>query len=101
MANQGLSFSKAGGTYITLAIGDALVAQIPALLLSIAAAAIVTRVSSPFDLSGQIGSQFSSPVIWMAVSGILFILGLVPAMPQMLILQIGRASCRARGGQCG
>ena len=84
--SHGLSLSDAGSTYITLAIGDALVAQIPALLLSIAAAAIVTRVSSPFDLSGQIGSQFSSPAIWMAVSGILFILGLVPAMPQMLIL---------------
>jgi flagellar biosynthesis protein FlhA len=84
--SHGLSLSEAGSTYITLAIGDALVAQIPALLLSIAAAAIVTRVSSPFDLSGQIGSQFSSPAIWMAVSGILFILGLVPAMPQMLIL---------------
>ena len=84
--SHGLSFSEAGGTYVTLAIGDALVAQIPALLLSIAAAAIVTRVASPFDLSGQIGSQFASPAIWMAVGGILFILGLVPAMPQMLIL---------------
>ncbi|MBB6426318.1 flagellar biosynthesis protein FlhA [Sphingopyxis sp. JAI128] len=84
--SHGLSFSEAGSTYVTLAIGDALVAQIPALLLSIAAAAIVTRVSSPFDLSGQIGSQFSSPAIWLAVSGILFVLGLVPAMPQMLIL---------------
>ena len=86
MASHGLSFSEAGATYVTLAIGDALVAQIPALLLSIAAAAIVTRVSSPFDLSGQIGSQFSSPNVWMAVGGILFVLGLVPAMPQMLIL---------------
>lgn len=84
--SHGLSFSEAGSTYVTLAIGDALVAQIPALLLSIAAAAIVTRVASPFDLSGQIGSQFASPAIWMAVGGILFILGLVPAMPQMLIL---------------
>ncbi|PZQ24175.1 MAG: flagellar biosynthesis protein FlhA [Sphingopyxis macrogoltabida] len=86
MSNHGLSFSEAGATYVTLAIGDALVAQIPALLLSIAAAAIVTRVSSPFDLSGQIASQFASPAIWMAVGGILFALGLVPAMPQMLIL---------------
>ena len=86
MASHGLSFSEAGSTYVTLAIGDALVAQIPALLLSIAAAAIVTRVASPHDLSGQIGSQFASPAVWMAVGGILFILGLVPAMPQMLIL---------------
>ena len=86
MSSHGLSFSEAGATYVTLAIGDALVAQIPALLLSIAAAAIVTRVASPHDLSGQIGSQFASPHVWMAVGGILFILGLVPAMPQMLIL---------------
>ncbi|WP_432768771.1 MAG: flagellar biosynthesis protein FlhA [Sphingopyxis sp.] len=84
--SHGLSFSEAGAAYVTLAIGDALVAQIPALLLSIAAAAIVTRVASPFDLSGQIGGQFASPHVWMAVGVILFILGLVPAMPQMLIL---------------
>lgn len=86
MFSHGLSFSQAGSTYVTLAIGDALVAQIPALLLSIAAAAIVTRVSSPHDLSGQIGSQFASPHVWFAVGGILFILGIIPAMPQMLIL---------------
>ncbi|WP_374525670.1 flagellar biosynthesis protein FlhA [Sphingopyxis sp.] len=86
MFSHGLSFSEAGSTYVTLAIGDALVAQIPALLLSIAAAAIVTRVTSPHDLSGQIGSQFASPHVWFAVAGVLFILGLVPAMPQMLIL---------------
>lgn len=84
--SHGLSFSEAGATYITLAIGDALVAQIPALLLSIAAASIVTRVTSPLNLSDQIGSQFASPHVWMAVGAILFILGLVPAMPQMLVL---------------
>ncbi len=84
--SHGLSFSEAGSTYVTLAIGDALVAQIPALLLSIAAAAIVTRVTSPMNLSDQIGSQFASPHIWFAVGAILTILGLVPAMPQMLIL---------------
>ncbi len=84
--SHGLSFSEAGSTYVTLAIGDALVAQIPALLLSIAAASIVTRVTSPLNLSDQISSQFASPPIWMAVGGILFVLGLVPAMPQMLIL---------------
>lgn len=84
--SHGLSFSEAGATYVTLAIGDALVAQIPALLLSIAAASIVTRVTSPLNLSDQIGSQFASPQVWMAVGAILFILGLVPAMPQMLVL---------------
>ena len=54
-----------------LAIGDALVAQIPALLLSIAAAAIVTRVTSPLDLAGQIGSQFGSARTWTPVAAIL------------------------------
>ncbi len=93
--SHGLSFSEAGSTYVTLAIGDALVAQIPALLLSIAAAAIVTRVQSPLDLSGQIGSQFASPHVWMAVGAILFILGLVPAMPQMLILPAAALSFAA------
>jgi hypothetical protein len=56
MASHGLSISEAAQTYIVLAIGDALVAQIPALLLSIAAASIVTRVNSEHDLSGQIAS---------------------------------------------
>src|SRR3546814_13998960 len=86
MFSHGLSFSEAGATYVTLAIGDALVAQIPALLLSIAAASIVTRVSSPLDPSGHIASQFSSPHVWMAVGRILFILCLVPALPQFLFL---------------
>ena len=94
--SHGLSFSEAGSVYVTLAIGDALVAQIPALMLSIAAAAIVTRVSSPFDLSGQISSQFASPNIWIAVGGILLALGMVPAMPQLLILPAA-ALCFAIG----
>lgn len=81
-----MSLGDAAQTYILLAIGDALVAQIPALLLSISAAAIVTRVASPFDLSGQIGSQFASPAAWGPVALILGILGMVPAMPQLVIL---------------
>ncbi len=81
-----LSIGDAAQTYILLAIGDALVAQVPALLLSIAAASIVTRVSSPFDLTGQISHQFGSAAAWAPVAGILFLLGLVPAMPQLVIL---------------
>jgi flagellar biosynthesis protein FlhA len=81
-----LSLGEAARTYITLAIGDALVAQIPALLLSIAAAAIVTRVASPFDLSGQIGSQFGQWRAWAPVAAILGLLGLTPAMPQSVVL---------------
>lgn len=84
--SHNLDIGAAAQTYILLAIGDALVAQIPALLLSIAAAAIVTRVASPFDLSGQISHQFGHSRAWAPVAGILLLLGLVPAMPQMVIL---------------
>ncbi len=86
VVSHGLSISQAASTYVLLAIGDALVAQVPALLLSIAAAAIVTRVSSPLDLSGQITSQFGSAKAWMPVAGILTILGLLPGMPHFVIL---------------
>lgn len=81
-----MSFADAGSVYVSLAIGDALAAQIPALLLSIAAASIVTRVTSPYDLRGQIGRQFAASSIWFAVGGIFLLLGMVPAMPQTLIL---------------
>lgn len=86
MVSHGLSFSDAAQTYIMLAIGDALVAQVPALLLSIAAAAIVTRVSSPLDLAGQISSEFGFSRAWGPVAGILTLLGMVPAMPQLVVL---------------
>lgn len=86
MISHSLSAAEAGELYITLAVGDALVAQVPALLLSIAAAAIVTRVADTRDLSGQIGGQFSDPRGWLPVAGILATIGLVPAMPQMVFL---------------
>src|SRR6201995_4873057 len=82
MISHGLSASQAADHYVTLAIGDALVAQIPSLLLSIAAAAIVTRVTSPDDLAGQIGGQFANPAIWIPVAIILGAIGVIPAMPQ-------------------
>ncbi len=84
--SHGMSISAAASNYILLAIGDALVAQVPALLLSIAAASIVTRVSSPFDLAGQITSQFGSAKAWIPVAAILLFLGLLPGMPHVVIL---------------
>ena len=61
MLSHGLTAADAAQKYVTLAVGDALVAQVPSLLLSIAAAVIVTRVSDSRNLAGQIGGQFSSP----------------------------------------
>ena len=86
VVSHGLSFSEAASTYILLAIGDALVAQVPALLLSIAAAAIVTRVTSPLDLSAQISSDFSSRRAWVPVAAILGFLGILPGMPHLIML---------------
>jgi flagellar biosynthesis protein FlhA len=86
MLTHGLSAADAGEAYVTLAVGDALVAQVPALLLSIAAAAIVTRVSDSRDLTGQIGGQFADPRGWLPVALILGSVGLVPAMPQAIFL---------------
>jgi flagellar biosynthesis protein FlhA len=84
--SHGLSVSVAAKTYILLAIGDALVAQLPSLMLSIAAAAIVTRVSSDKDLAGQIGHQFAGSRTWMPVAGILALLGVLPGMPHFVLL---------------
>jgi flagellar biosynthesis protein FlhA len=86
MISHGLTASQAAEFYITLAIGDALVAQVPSLLLSIAAAVIVTRVSDSRDLTGQIGGQFANPAIWLPVAVILGAIGAIPAMPQIVFL---------------
>ena len=90
--SHGLDIAKAAQTYTLLAIGDALVAQIPALLLSIAAASIVTRVSSEKDLAGQIGSQFGSARTWTPVAIILGLLGVLPGMPHLVILPMAGAA---------
>jgi flagellar biosynthesis protein FlhA len=92
VVSHGLALGEAAEIYITLAIGDALVAQVPALLLSIAAAAIVTRVTSPMDLSGQIGSQFGLARAWAPVAIILTLLGMIPAMPQLVVMPAAAAA---------
>ena len=84
--SHGMTIANAAHNYVLLAIGDALVAQLPSLMLSIAAAAIVTRVTSSLDLAGQIGSQFGSARTWTPVAIILCLLGLMPGMPHLVIL---------------
>ena len=102
VVSHGLSIGQSASNYIQLAIGDALVAQVPALLLSIAAAAIVTRVSSPLDLSSQITGQFGSAKAWTPVAGILGFLGILPGMPHFIILPAaglaGYTAWKLKGG---
>jgi flagellar biosynthesis protein FlhA len=87
MVQHGLGASEAADTYILLAVGDALVAQIPSLLISVAAAMVVSRVGKDADLGGQIvGQMFSSSRVLGIVAAILFMLGIVPGMPHTVFL---------------
>jgi flagellar biosynthesis protein FlhA len=86
-AQHGMSLADAGRTYALLTIGDGLVAQIPALLLSVAVAILVTRVSRPHDMSQQIMSQvLGQPRALGVTAGILGLLGIIPGMPNFVFL---------------
>ena len=86
MAQHSLSLQSAAESYILLSIGDGLVAQIPSLLLAIATAIIVTRVSSTQDMAKHIGRQVSMFRAWLPVAGVLLLIGFVPGMPNFLFL---------------
>ncbi len=82
-----LTLNESAETYILLTVGDGLVAQIPSLLLAMATATIVTRISSDNnDLAGQISSQMGLSRAWIPVSAVLLLFGLVPGMPNTLFL---------------
>jgi flagellar biosynthesis protein FlhA len=86
---HGLSASEAANSYILLAVGDALVAQIPGLLISVAAAMVVSRVGKDNDLGKQIvGQMFVSPRVLGITAAIMFILGVIPNMPHLVFLSI-------------
>ena len=85
-----LSASQAANSYILLAVGDALVAQIPGLLISVAAAMVVSRVGKDKDIGKQIvGQMFVSPKVLGITAVIMLILGLIPNMPHFVFLSIG------------
>jgi len=87
MLQHGLSFSAAGKNYVLLAIGDGLVAQIPALVISTAAALVVSRVSTGEDIGRQmIGSLLGMPRVLGLTAGVLGVLGLIPGMPHFAFL---------------
>ena len=86
---HGLGIEEAANTYFLLSVGDGLVAQIPSLLLAIATAIIVTRVSETQDLGEHISKQMNLSRAWLPVSGVLILIGIVPGMPNTLFLIAG------------
>ena len=89
---HGMGAGEAGRSYVMLAVGDALVAQIPALLISVAAAMVVSRVGKSEDIGSQIRAQvFESPRALAITAGIVGGLGLVPGMPNLVFVVIAAA----------
>ena len=92
VAQHDLSASQAASSYVLLAVGDALVAQIPALLISVAAAMVVSRVGKEHDIGGQVARQlFDSPRAFAVTAGVIGLLGIVPGMPHVVFLLIAVA----------
>ena len=90
MMQYDLSLSQAAEIYTLLTIGDGLVAQIPSLLLSIAAAITVTRENTEADMGGRmLGQMFDNPKALMITAGLLLIMGIVPGMPHIAFLTLG------------
>ena len=89
VVQHGLSASEAASSYILLAVGDALVAQIPALLISVAAAMVVSRVGKEQDVGTQImGQMLDNPKVLGVAAGIIFLLGVIPGMPSIVFLPV-------------
>ncbi|CAM9995308.1 unnamed protein product, partial [Chrysoparadoxa australica] len=93
MLQRGLPAGEALQVYTLLTIGDGLVAQVPALLLSTSVAILVTRMSQPQDMSAQmVGQLFSSPRTLLVTAGVLLVLGLIPGMPNLAFLTLAAAA---------
>lgn len=92
LTQHDLSFSDAGRIYVLLTIGDGLVAQIPSLLLSLATAIIVTRVTTSETMTHQAKNQLGNPVALIIAGAIIILLGLVPGMPTVIFLALGIAA---------
>ncbi|WP_233840693.1 flagellar biosynthesis protein FlhA [Dyella sp. 2HG41-7] len=89
MLQHGLSAGEAARTYTLLTIGDGLVAQVPSLMLSIATAVIVTRVSKSQDMGKQmVGQVFAQPRALAVAGVVLAVMGLIPGMPNIAFLML-------------
>jgi len=87
MTQHDLSFAQAAQNYTLLTIGDGLVAQIPALIISTASGIVVARVGTDRDLGEEVaGQMFQNPRVLYTTAGILAALGLIPGMPNAVFL---------------
>ena len=95
MLQHDLSFGEASRAYMLLTIGDGLVAQLPALILSLATALGVSRGSTSESAPQQATRQLGNPVAFTIAGGTLTILGLIPGMPNAVFLTLGILSLGA------
>ncbi|MBO9716418.1 MAG: flagellar biosynthesis protein FlhA [Pseudoxanthomonas sp.] len=92
MFQHGMAAADAASTYTLLSIGDGLVAQLPALLVSTAVAMLVTRASRAQDMGeAMVGQAFGQHKALAIAAGILVVVGLVPGMPNVAFLTLGGA----------
>jgi flagellar biosynthesis protein FlhA len=90
VAQKGMSFTEALQHYTILTIGDGLVSQIPALLISTAAGMVVTRSASGSALDFQMKAQlFSNPRVLGTVSATVFLFAFIPGMPAIPFMIFG------------
>jgi flagellar biosynthesis protein FlhA len=92
MTQYDMSFQDAGKIYVLLTIGDGLVAQIPSLILSLATAIIVTRVTTSESMTEQTTSQLANPTALYVTAAILLLLGIIPGMPSTVFISLAVVS---------
>lgn len=86
---QGMPVTEALHTYTLLTIGDGLVSQIPALLISTAAGILVTRATSDANFGQEVAGQFTNfPKILFPVAAVVFVIGLLPHMPHFIFITL-------------
>lgn len=90
VAQNGLEFGESAQLYTLLTVGDGLVTQIPAFILSTAAGIIITRNTNDNSLGDQIGHQFSiHPKAVYIAGGILFVFASIPGLPKLPFILVG------------
>ena len=92
MTQYDMSFRDAGEIYVLLTIGDGLVAQIPSLILSLATAIVVTRVTTSQSMTEQTTSQLANPTALYVTAAILLLLGIIPGMPSTVFISLAFVS---------